>query len=197
MATGSFREQLLSLMERQFPAELERDFARCACVAAILKGRGLEDLEIGYIHRAQMPLNNWSGQIAFPGGKREENDVSDLATALRETHEEIGLQLRETELIGRLDDLQARRQGQMLDFFIRPFIFYVERDFEIRLQTEEVADFFWVPLRELLDPARQTHFVLDRDGARLKLPAVQIKEGPPLWGLTYMMTQNLLTLLKP
>ncbi|NUN04158.1 MAG: CoA pyrophosphatase [Bdellovibrio sp.] len=172
--------------------DLQNKLERYACVAIILKGTDLDNLEVGFIQRALNPNDRWSGQIAFPGGKREETDPSDLHVALRETKEEVGAELQPEELLGRLDDIQARKAGQLLDFYIRPFVFYTQRDFLITLDPAEVADFFWVPIKNIQDPKRQTVFKAPRDAGFLQLPAIHLDRDPPLWGLTYLMMLNLL-----
>lgn len=177
------------------PLDLSKDLHKYACVAIILRGP-FDNLEIGFIQRALNDSDRWAGQIAFPGGKKEESDFSDLGAALRETFEEIGIDLLPEELLGRLDDIQARKHGATLEFFIRPFVFHSDRSFNIQLAPDEVADFFWVSVNELRDPKRQTKYVFKRDQLHVELPAISLNREPPLWGLTYMMTQNLLDILK-
>ncbi|MNY75498.1 hypothetical protein D3C86_2147890 [compost metagenome] len=60
-----------------------------------------------------------------------------------------------------------------------------------------MADFFWAPLKHLTDPQRQTTMDVTRNSVQLSLPAVKLDKGPVLWGLTYMMTQDLLQTLRP
>nr|BFD65721.1 hypothetical protein HAGR004_07430 [Bdellovibrio sp. HAGR004] len=162
-----------------------------ACVALILRGQSEENLELGFIQRAQRPGDRWSGQLAFPGGKREAFDITDLDAAFRETLEEIGVRLSSHELLGRLDDIQARKAGTLLDFYIRPFVFYTEQNFHVTLDANEVADYFWVPLKNIRDPQRQTVYKVQRENMSIELPAVYLDREPPLWGLSYMMTLNL------
>jgi 8-oxo-dGTP pyrophosphatase MutT (NUDIX family) len=177
------------------PLDLSQSLNSYACVSLILRGPA-DNLQIGYIQRAIHPHDRWSGQIAFPGGKKEEWDTSALATALRETQEEVGIVLTPEEVLGRLDDIQARKAGTLLDFFIRPFVFYTEREFEVRLDHNEVADFFWVPVKDLVNPERNTSYELMREQLRLQLPAISLNREIPLWGLSYMITQDLLNRLK-
>lgn len=180
------------LLENPKPLDLFPRLTRHACVAVILKGNTLENLQLGFIQRAFNPEDRWSGHIAFPGGKKEESDTTDLEAALRETREEIGVELKAEELIGRLDDIQARKGGTMLDFYIRPFVFHLDREITVTPDPAEVADFFWVPVRELINPTRQTVYEVPRENGSLKLPAVSLGRELPLWGLTYMMVLNLL-----
>lgn len=186
------KEDLLPLFKNHEPVNLASHFHHRACVAIILKGDSWETLEVAFIQRAFDPSDRWSGHIAFPGGRHEETDPNDFSTAVRETKEEVGIDLHEEELLGRLDDVQARKSGSLLDFYIRPFVFHTKRDFGITLDASEVADFFWMPLKEIQNPLRQTTFEVPREHGVLNLPAVYLDREPPLWGLTYMMILNLL-----
>lgn len=178
------------------PLDLHEKLQRHACVAVILRGASFDTMELAFIQRAYNPTDRWSGHIAFPGGKREESDLTDLAAALRETQEEVGLELSNVELVGRLDDVQARKAGTMLDFYIRPFVFHIDRTFGVTLDASEVADFFWIPIKDIQSPQRQTFYEVSRDTGGIKLPAVYLDRDPPLWGLTYMMVLNLFDRLK-
>ncbi|MEK2688911.1 NUDIX hydrolase [Bdellovibrio sp. GT3] len=189
-------KELSRLFENQNPLDLSQALQHYACVSIILRG-ALDDLQIGFIQRAIHPDDRWSGQIAFPGGKKEEWDRSALHTAIRETQEEVGIILTQEEVIGQLDDVQARKAGTMLDFFIRPYVFYIDKDFDIHLDPNEVADFFWTPLKHLISPERATTHGFIRDQISVELPAIALDRDVPLWGLSYMITQNLLKQLKP
>lgn len=188
------KNEIASSLSRVIPHDLSQKLKHYACVAIILRGP-MDNLEVGLIQRANDPNDRWAGHIAFPGGKKEDSDFSDLGTALRETFEEVGIDLHPEELVGRIDDIQARKQGTLLEFFIRPFVFFTERDFEIKLDTSEVAEFFWFSLNDLQAAEKQTTYNLHRDNVHVKLPAIDVGKELPLWGLTYMMTQNLLSLI--
>ncbi|MGZ3772783.1 MAG: NUDIX hydrolase [Pseudobdellovibrionaceae bacterium] len=188
------KQSLLTLFKSATPPmDLQARHPKHACVAVILKGLSNEDLEIGFIQRAFNPEDRWSGQLAFPGGTREEKDKTDLEAALRETHEEVGIILEPDELLGRLDDVFVRRDGGISDFYIRPFVFYIQRDIELILNPDEVSDFFWIPLNEIKNPQRQTHYEFAHSSfGTQKFPAIDLDREPPLWGLTYKMVLNLM-----
>ncbi|KAJ9466882.1 hypothetical protein DIPPA_01967 [Diplonema papillatum] len=104
-------------MLRQLQRSLAREAVRevrapkAAGVACIV--RGTEDLEVLYILRATNPLDRWSGQVAFPGGKHEEGDGSFKATAEREAFEEISVDLADASryaYLGRADEVPASPQ---------------------------------------------------------------------------------------
>src|ERR1700686_1895287 len=87
----------------------EEDGVRQAAVALIFRLGKADVLELLFIKRAEYAGDPWSGQIAFPGGRAEAGDTSLAETAIRETHEETGIDLaREGFMIGALDDLRPR-----------------------------------------------------------------------------------------
>lgn len=188
----NFTQNLAQKFQALHTQDLSLTLHDHACVAIILRGGSLESLEVGFIQRAIQPQDKWSGQIAFPGGRRELQDVNDVATAQRETWEEIGVQLTQDEWIGKIDDIQGRKAGQLLPFYIRPIVFHIERDVVLHLQLSEVSDFFWVPLQTLLNPQSQITYKLQRDLIAVELPGIALGRDVPLWGLTYMMIQDLI-----
>ncbi|HEX7675363.1 MAG TPA: CoA pyrophosphatase [Bdellovibrio sp.] len=187
--------EIFGALHVQTPHDLSKTLDKYACVSIILRGP-IDNLEVGFIQRAANEDDRWSGHLAFPGGKKEDTDFSDLGAALRETFEEIGVDLLPEENMGRLNDVQARKQGSLLEFYIRPFVFYTEREFTVKLDPGEVAEFFWMPLNELRNPQRQTTYQFKRGDVHVALPAIFLDREIPLWGLTYMMTQNLLKILE-
>ncbi len=88
------------------------------------------------------------GQISFPGGRVEEDDVDDVETALRETEEEIGLARDRVEVIGRLDTYTTRT-----GFQVTPVVGLIRPPFDLIPDPVEVAEIFEVPLRFVLDSA--------------------------------------------
>ena len=192
------RSHIHTLLQRDTPRHLTADFADHACVAILCRGSTMENLEIGYILRAIRNEDRWSGQIGFPGGRAEKDDADDLATALRETYEEIGLKVTSEDLLGSLDDIQGRQRGALLDFYIRPFVFWAPAPSSdaLNLNPDEVADFFWIPFSQLVHPDHQTTLAYTRDMEKIELPATQFTADRKLWGLSYMITQNLVRRLQ-
>ncbi len=93
-------------------------------------------------------LSNHAGQVAFPGGRIEPTDLSPEAAALREAHEEVGLDPTVVELVGRLPDY-ATGTG----FRISPVLALLPTGLSFRPQETEVEEIFTLPLETLLDPA--------------------------------------------
>lgn len=191
------KSSLTTVFKNNNPTDLNSSLDRYACVSIILRGLDINELEVAFIQRAFNPKDRWSGHIAFPGGTKEQSDRTDFDAAIRETIEEVGIILTAEEMLGRLNDVQARGSESVSDFFIRPFVFYTKQEIVTSLNPSEVADFFWMPIKEIENPSRQTLYHLEHPTkGRLSLPAVDLGRNPPLWGLTYLMVLNLLEQFK-
>jgi 8-oxo-dGTP pyrophosphatase MutT (NUDIX family) len=173
--------------------ELEDAVARRAAVAILIRQGESGEPEVLFIQRAEYEGDPWSGHIAFPGGREEPGDGSLLETALRETFEETGIDLRDrSELVGTLDDLRPRTV-RLPAVVVRPFVFLVS-DVAEPVLSSEVAGAFWVPLSILLDRS------VWRD-ARVKAGDAEISrfafhhEGYVVWGMTEKILSGLLGLL--
>ena len=93
-------------------------------------------------------LRRHSGQVSFPGGRIDPGDASPEAAALREAHEEIGLEARFVEVLGRLDD-HITGTG----YRVTPVLALISPGFTTLLSPEEVDAVFELPLSVLMDPA--------------------------------------------
>jgi 8-oxo-dGTP pyrophosphatase MutT (NUDIX family) len=93
-------------------------------------------------------LRNHAGQISFPGGRIEAHDAGPREAALREAHEEIGLESRFVSVVGYLPDHIV-----MTGFRVTPVVAFVSPGFELLLDSEEVENTFEVPVSFIFDPA--------------------------------------------
>ncbi len=94
-------------------------------------------------------LKHHPGQIAFPGGKRDEGDADVIDTALREATEEIGLPRGIVQVMGTLPGHET-----VTSFVMTPVVGFVTEPFEVRPEPGEVDEVFQVPLAHVTDPAR-------------------------------------------
>ena len=153
-----------------------------ASVALVVRPRPA-DLELLLIKRAVFAGDPWSGHMAFPGGRRDPADSSSLETALRETREEVGVDLRGAGmLLGRLDDVQPRSGAPPV--VVTPYVFAVGPETETR-PNAEVDRAIWAPLRHLADPEAEVEYLHAlTGGASLRFPAIGFQEHV-IWGITH------------
>jgi 8-oxo-dGTP pyrophosphatase MutT (NUDIX family) len=134
-------------------------------------------------------LSSHSGQVAFPGGKRDPQDVSAEATALREAQEEIGLEPQNVEVLGRLPTYVTGSS-----FVITPVVGLVHPQPSYFPNPGEVADLFEVPLSFLLDPANHERHAMLWQGVEREWFAMPYQDGEQqryIWGATAGMLRNL------
>ncbi len=170
------------------------DAKRRAAVAAVLR-QGPIDTEVLLIRRAERQGDPWSGQMAFPGGHYDAGDTSMLATAIRETREEVGLDLSEHELIAPLDEHPATLAGVFTGLVIAPFVFAMRGAPELT-PNYEVAAIVWASIGKMARGEVDTHHELSRGHKTLRFPAYAV--GPHVvWGLTHRMLQSMFENLAP
>ncbi|ALC17855.1 DNA mismatch repair protein MutT/NUDIX hydrolase [Desulfuromonas soudanensis] len=157
-----------------------------AAVALVLKERS-DGLNILFVKRSTNENDYWSGQIGFPGGRTESGDGSLKETAERETREEIGLDLSTGHYLGRLSDIAPGG----LQIVVSCFIYAIKHHPALHLAQNEIADAFWVPVRELVNPARRSQVDFTFRNRKRRFPAVRVDDkGPPLWGITYRLLRD-------
>ena len=163
-----------------------------ASVAMILH-QAANDVEILFIQRAAHDLDPWSGHIAFPGGKLEEGEMACQA-ALRETYEEVGIDLGQARYLGRLSDIT----GTNLPVRVSCCLFGVDRMVCRPVLNEEVGDLFWVRLSDLRKPGSHLQSRVAFDEKSFEVPAIRlpVDDKPVLWGITYRLVMQILHLLE-
>jgi 8-oxo-dGTP pyrophosphatase MutT (NUDIX family) len=170
---------------RRPPVAVAPPLASRAAVALILRD-GASGIELLFIRRAEHPLDPWSGQMGFPGGRAEAGDADLRATAIRETEEEIGLDLgRDAELLGALDEVRAMARMRPMDLTIQPLVFRLVAPATLRL-GDEVRSVHWFPLGAILGAEVRSTMEYVHEGTSLRFPCVRVDEIV-IWGLTYRM----------
>jgi 8-oxo-dGTP pyrophosphatase MutT (NUDIX family) len=136
-------------------------------------------------------LSSHAGQVAFPGGRTEPADASPVATALRETEEEVGLHRSHIEVLGAMPQYLTGS-----GFVVTPVVGLVVAAHTLTLDDNEVAEAFEVPLAFLMDPANhQRRLYRWSDGGERSFFAMPWT-GPEgdehfIWGVTAAMIRNL------
>ncbi|MDI1480797.1 CoA pyrophosphatase [Polyangium sp. y55x31] len=170
---------------------------RQAAVAAILRApREGHEAEVLLIRRSERQGDPWSGQMAFPGGRREPADPSLYYTALRETEEEIGLDLAQHgRFLARLADVPAVARARRVGMTITPFVFALDEPepppFTL---SAEVAEVIWAPIGPMVRGESAARYAYNYEGNVLDMPAFAVEERI-VWGLTYRMLEMLFEVL--
>jgi 8-oxo-dGTP pyrophosphatase MutT (NUDIX family) len=145
-----------------------------------------DELTVLLTQRASQ-LKNHAGQISFPGGRIEPEDTGPREAALREAHEEIGLEAGFVSVVGFLAD-----HILLTGFRVTPVVGFVRPGFELLLDRGEVADTFEVPLSHVFEPAN--HLARRRQFGSMP-GEVQVWDieyaGHNIWGATAGMLLNL------
>jgi 8-oxo-dGTP pyrophosphatase MutT (NUDIX family) len=171
---------------------IERDRVPQAAVSLILReaqgsAQGL------IIKRAERPGDHWSGHLALPGGRAQVEDRDLIATAARETYEEVGIDLLDGgEFIGQLEILTPTN-ARLPRLEITPFVAVAPPEFTMKLNGE-VARAFWISVADLKREGRSSFFSTPLDSVVNKWPAYP-SEGGPIWGITERILTNFLSLL--
>ena len=163
-----------------------------AAVAAIARDSD-GGAELLFIRRADRDGDPWSGHVAFPGGRVDPGDVDAEAAAVRETLEEIGLDLRRhARPLGQLGDVVAHAHGKPLPLVVRPYVYALGTTTPtLRLDGGEVRDAMWIPVGFLQDPANRGVLPWRVLGVTVEMPCYRWQEHV-LWGLTLKMVDELL-----
>lgn len=163
---------------------------REAAVLLLLQ-EGDGGLRLPLIVRPRADRDAHSGQISFPGGQREGEETPEQ-TALREAHEEIGVEPGSVQLLGRL----AEHWIPVSDFVVRPVVGWTGGRPSYRPQPGEVERIFEQPLHPLLGGELESSFVRRVGERELRFPCWELPEGR-LWGATAMILAELLALWSP
>ena len=161
-----------------------------ASVAVVLRAR--HPLELLLIKRAASDRDPWSGHMALPGGRRDLGDPTSEETARRETLEETEVDLAAAGTpLGRLEDVEPS-SVRLPRLIVSPYVFGVPGTQEASDASREVDKVFWVSVDTLRDPATRSSVSIPLPGGGQDFPSFFV-EGHHVWGLTYRILEQFLT----
>jgi len=171
---------------------------REAAVAIILRQQpdAPDSTDILFIKRAEKVGDPWSGHMAFPGGHREREDDGLRGAAMRETAEEIGLDLNDSKYLGALDHEQAQPRGRVLNMLIAPHVFQITGD-PIFSPNHEVAEVVWAPLNVLAANTLHSTETMPMAGRPTVFNGYRLERGHFVWGLTYRILKSFFATVDP
>lgn len=150
-------------------------------LAAVLVPIFSKDLSL-LLTKRTLKVTHHRGQISFPGGRFMEKDKNLITTALRETEEETGISNNDVQIIGKLSPTVATS-----GHFVIPYVGIIENDVKIKIQEDEVEEYFFAKIHDLLQPSnlKKGRFY------GMKLPYYQVSNYK-IWGLTFRFITDLL-----
>ncbi len=161
-----------------------------AAVTIILHKNNADEQEVLLIKRAERLGDPWSGDMAFPGGKMDSEDTNIYQTAIRELHEEIGLEDHYLRPVGRLSDQLTKTHSGLGPMVITPFIFELKSKTAFSL-NHEVTETLWIPIKHFELPVNRQSMDWKVRGISLTVPCYWYKSRR-IWGLTLRMIDDLL-----
>lgn len=169
---------------------------RQAAVAIVLHEEQ-ERTNVLFIKRATFEGDPWSGDMAFPGGHKDPADNSFKDAAIRETFEEIGLDLAKSEHIGPLSHQRASNRGRAIDMIVAPHVFAVDQIPPLVIDEREVDEVVWGSFDAMIQGN-----ILDVEYKTVGDSAVQfngyrLSVQHFVWGLTYRTLQTLFSAVDP
>lgn len=177
---------VMPIGSEQWPRELREALPRtlkpAGVLVPVLQRSGGPSL---LLTQRSAALTHHAGQISFPGGRMEESDADIEATALRETHEEVGIEPHLVSVFGWLDAMPT-----ITGYAVTAVVGAVSADAELRIDRSEVEEAFEVPLEFLLDRRNARAGVREYMGRTL--PVIEFHYGGHrIWGATAQMILQL------
>lgn len=163
-------------------------------VRPVSKG-GLIDQPVSalFVLRAVHDGDPWSGHVALPGGRVEDDDANLEETARRETLEETGIELARDAVLAPLDEIHPR-SVHLPSIGVTPYVGWTEERPEIR-ENHEIAGHIWVPLQALRAPESRSTLILPGRPGRV-FPTIEYA-GAVIWGLTHAIVEDFLRRVAP
>lgn len=186
----SLVDRLAAALAARRPVTVDDPTRRLAAVAVVLVDQPDAVL---LIRRAEHADDRWSGQMALPGGRWSAGDPDLVDTALRETREEVGVDLTGAARLGALDDI-APRTPALPPIMVRPFVFRLSRRPALA-PNHEVAGAHWAELAVLLDPGVFRPFQYTGPGGPIRVSGYHLEHGV-VWGMTERILTPMLDLIR-
>ena len=161
-------------------------YKKAGVLILLLKEDKDDEYKIVFTKRSTK-LKTHSGEVSFPGGKWEEADNSLYETALRESNEEINLNIENVTKLGNLNFLLSRHKIE-----VNPYVGYLNKfqEFEGNFEIDEI---FTVPISFLSDSQNVTYREFNRKDLKVYIPS-WVYNGNRIWGLTAMITADFLNI---
>ena len=161
-------------------------YKKAGVLILLIKDKDDEEYQILFTKRSEQ-LKTHSGEVSLPGGKREEGDLNLYQTALRESNEEINLDIENVTKLGPLNFLLSRHKIE-----VNPFVGYLNQlqDFKGNFEIDEI---FTVPISFLMNEENIEYKEFNRNDLKVYIPS-WVYNGNRIWGLTAMIAADFLNI---
>ena len=161
-------------------------YKKAGVLILLIKDKDDEEYQILFTKRSEQ-LKTHSGEVSFPGGKWEEGDSNLYQTALRESNEEINLDIENVTKLGSLNFLLSRHKIE-----VNPFVGYLNQlqDFKGNFEIDEI---FTVPISFLMNEENIEYKEFNRKDLKVYIPS-WVYNGNRIWGLTAMIAADFLNI---
>jgi len=189
LSEAALRQRFAQPPEWQPELVRERKFmSRAPAQAAVLLGLVMREQPMVLLTQRTAHLSTHSGQVAFAGGKCDPEDANPAATALREAHEEVGLQAQHVQVIGQLPEYVTGSA-----FHVTPVVALIDPTHTLTPNPHEVQAVFEVPLAYLMNPAHHRWHSHVFEGVERQWLSMPYQDGAHqrfIWGATAGMLRN-------
>jgi 8-oxo-dGTP pyrophosphatase MutT (NUDIX family) len=174
-----------------YPPETLDGSPQCAAVLIPFLNDG-HGWRLLFIRRTEKQDDRHGGQVAFPGGRCNIEDPDPETVALREAHEEVGIDPTEVRILGRLNDMMT-----ITNYRVTPIVGVIPWPYPIKRQASEVSRVFTIPLAWLTNPNNRIIHQRSLPNSEAIIPVIYYHpyHGEVLWGASARMTHKLIKAL--
>lgn len=186
-------DELERLLRSRTPLKITGEGGFVHAAVMMILGESPEGLSMLFIKRPESDIDAFSGHMAFPGGKMKEGDESKLDTAIRETFEELGIDLYTSgRVIGELDDINPNNP-RANNYIVTPYLSALREEVPVTPNLCEVEAAVWVPMKHLKDERNFAVRLRERNGVFVE-DYVYSFDKYIIWGMTGRIVQRFLSL---
>jgi 8-oxo-dGTP pyrophosphatase MutT (NUDIX family) len=185
-------EELEKIIKGRKSIKISRDGSFIPASVMVILREEKNGCSMLFIKRREYASDLFSGHMAFPGGKMQKEDESKLETAIRETFEETGIDLKKNgRILGELDDVNPINP-MANHYIVTPYVALVGEDTQVK-PNEEVAEFVWIPLSDFKNEKALEARVVEKYGMKLE-DFIFRHQDYLIWGMTARILRQFLSL---
>jgi 8-oxo-dGTP pyrophosphatase MutT (NUDIX family) len=186
-------EELERVIKGRKSTKISRDSDFISASVMVILREERDGYSMLFIKRREYVTDLFSGHMAFPGGKMQKGDESKLETAIRETLEETGIDLKKNgRILGELDDVSPVNPKSN-HYIVTPYLALVRENTRVK-PNEEVAEFVWIPLSDFRNEKTFEIRVIEKYGIKLEDFTFHY-QNYVIWGMTARILRQFLSLV--